>query len=475
MKFDTQKPHCYYFQEIAKIPHGSGNEKALSDWICGLAAQRGLRFLQDEIWNVVVYVPASPGYEDHPGVIVQAHMDMVCEKTPESAHDFTRDPLQLYVDGTLLRAKDTTLGADDGMGVAYMLDIMTDDQLQHPYLELCFTVQEEVGLVGAKALKAEYFKARRLINLDGGGEVRTYTSLSGSRSMEMEKQLTWTPVSAPVYRCTISGLRGGRLGDDINKERANAWKLAARLLYTFHLHHIPVRIAQLTSRKNSGIPTWAEVVFAAQAEEKTLTELLEQVRREIKEEYEYTDPDISLSLTPADACQAAGEQESLELVELLYLLPFGVQARFLPLDGLPCCSANVGRVETDGALVRINCSVRSPFESYMEEGQAAVALLCRLCGAEITQVSDYYGYRYEKDSPLRSIMDRVYQEQYGQPLQHVAAHGGNECGAFKHLFPDMDIVTSGAIYDDPHTPSETLDLESFDRSIRFLKKFLSEL
>lgn len=475
MLFDTRKAHCFYFSEISKIPHGSGNEKALSDWICALAKQHGLRYLQDDIWNVVVYVPASPGYEEHPGVIIQAHMDMVCEKTPESTHDFTRDPLELYVDNTRLRAKGTTLGADDCMGVAYMLDIMTDKSLRHPRLELCFTVQEEVGLIGAKALKAEYFQARRLINLDGGGEVRTYTSLSGSRSMVIEKKVTWQAVSAIGYRCVVRGLRGGRLGDDIDKERANAWKVMARILYNLNRQGVRLQISDFVSEKNSGIPDRAEVILVSDEKEERLKVLLEQAQKEICDEYEANDPDMQFSLSRVDVQRTMGQAATLDLVKLLYLLPYGVKARFLPLDGLPCYSASVGRVEICGDAVHVGCSARSPFESYMRNGEMVAETLCQLCGAEIIDISDYYGYRYEKNSPLRDIMDQVYMDMYGEPLQHVAAHGGNECGAFKHLFPDMDIVTSGAIYDDPHTPNETLDLESFDRSIRFLKEFLTRL
>lgn len=475
MLFDMKKTHCFYFNEISKIPHGSGNEKALSDWICALARRQGLRYLQDDIWNVVVYVPASPGYEEHPGVIIQAHMDMVCEKTPESTHDFASDPLELFVDHTLLRAKGTTLGADDCMGVAYMLDIMTDKSLRHPYLELCFTVQEEVGLIGAKALKAEYFQARRLINLDGGGEVRTYTSLSGSRSMVIEKKAEWQAVSGSGYRCVVKGLRGGRLGDDIDKERANAWKVMARILFSFNQHGVQFRISDFVSEKSSGIPDRAEVFFASEEREDRLRELLEQAQKELLDEYEANDPNMHLSLSRADVQRAMGQTATMDLVKLLYLLPYGVKARFLTLDGLPCYSTSVGRVEVCGDAVHIGYSARSPFESYMRNDQMIAETLCQLCGAEIVDISDYYGYRYEKNSPLRDMMDRVYMDMYGEPLQHVAAHGGNECGAFKHLFPDMDIVTSGAIYDDPHTPNETLDLESFDRSIRFLKEFLTRL
>lgn len=226
MEFDLTKPHCYYFNEIAKIPHGSKNEKRLSDWIVDFAKAHGLRYVQDDMYNVVIYKDATKGYEDHPGVIVQAHIDMVCEKTPESTHNFETDPLELYVEGTHLRAKGTTLGGDDCMGAAYMLDILSDEKLEHPYLECCFTTQEENGLFGAMALKPEYFKARRLINLDGAGEYRTYTTLAGARNMTIRKKAAQSPTDAPAYCLGVHGLLGGRTGDDIGKERANAGKLA---------------------------------------------------------------------------------------------------------------------------------------------------------------------------------------------------------------------------------------------------------
>ena len=202
---------------------------------------------------------------------------------------------------------------------------------------------------------------------------------------------------------------------------------------------------------------------------------LEPIQAAIAEEYEFSDPDITVTLTAAQAEQAAGETESRELIELIRLLPFGVFQRFLPLDGLPSFSANVGKIETVEGAFEIHYAARSPFESCMDEAETTVSILCGRLNAEITVKNDYYGYRYLKDSPLRDTMDRVFMAQYGKPLLHVAAHGGNECGAFKHMFPDMDIVTTGAIYAKHHTPEEYLDLESFDRSIRFLKTFLTAL
>ncbi len=517
MEFDLKKPHCYFFNEICKIPHGSGNEKALSDWIVSFAKERGLAFLQDEMWNVVICKEASSGYETHPGVILQAHMDMVCEKTPESAHDFETDPLDLYVDGTHLRARGTTLGGDDCMGVAYMLDILSDETLSHPYLECCFTVQEETGLFGARALKPEYFKARRLINLDGAGEYRTYTTLAGSRNLTIEKKMTQSCAAGSVWRLRVEGLLGGRTGDDIGKERANAGKLLARVLYAFHMDGISFRLMRLTSsNKKSGIPSEGEAVFVTETGGERLSGTLTAVRAAVADEYEFSDAGIRFELeawepserrpaggepggNPADSVPdrkcaggmseresagtspggktvyAASETDSLELTELLYLLPYGVFGRFLHLEGLPYDSANLGRIETQDDTVLIRYAARSPFESCMAEAERRVGLLCRKLNAAIVGKDDYYGYRYRTDSPLRDTMDRVFLEQYGKPLAHVAAHGGNECGAFAHMFPDMDIVTSGAIYAKHHTPEEYLDLESFDRSIRFLKALLKEL
>lgn len=476
MEFDLTKPHCYYFNEIAKIPHGSRNEKRLSDWIVDFARQHGLRYVQDDMYNVVIYKDATPGYEDHPGVIIQAHIDMVCEKVPESDHNFETDPLDLYVEGTHLRARGTTLGGDDCMGAAYMLDILSDEKLEHPYLECCFTTQEEIGLFGAMALKPEYFKARRLINLDGAGEYRTYTTLAGARNMTITKQMHQSKSADPAYCLGVHGLLGGRTGDDIGKERANAGKLAARLLLALEKKGAEVRIASFTSaNKKAGIAADADVIFTTSMSQKDMEAALEPVQAAIGEEYEFSDPDIHITLTKAEAACAAEAEESRELIDLIRLLPFGVFQRFLPLEGLPSFSANVGKIENVADAVEIHYAARSPFESCMEEAETTVSILCEKLHAEITAKNDYYGYRYLKDSPLRDTMDRVFQAQYGKPLLHVAAHGGNECGAFKHMFPDMDIVTTGAIYAKHHTPEEYLDLESFDRSIRFLKAFLKAL
>lgn len=475
MTFDLSKPYCYYFNEICKIPHGSGNEKQLSDWLVAFAKERGFDVVQDELGNVVIYAPAAPGYEDHPGVILQAHMDMICEKVPGSTHDFTKDPLELYVDGTHLRARGTTLGGDDGMGVAYMLAVLDDKTLGRPALECCFTVQEEVGLIGALALKKEWFHFRRLINFDGAGEVRTYMSMGGGLRTTVHKPLTWAEDTAPAYAIHISGLLGGHPGKYIDTERANADKLAARLLYRFQLEGAALRLGDFHGGTGSVITDSAEVVFTSALPAEKLNATLEAVQKEIAEEYEFSDPDIQIVMEPAACTRTIPAATSDEIVKMLYLMPFGLKARSMAIKDLPIASINLGSVKVGEEELVAVLSPRSALDSWLYELARQVELIASLFGATVVRDRYYPGWKYEKESPLREIMKDVFQKHFGKPLACLAGHGGNECGVFKKMYPDMDIVTSGSIYVLNHTPEEYLDLESFDRTYGFLLDFLRAL
>ena len=479
MTFDLEKPYCHYFNEICRIPHGSKNEKGLSDWLVAFAEGRGLSCIQDDLYNVVIYKPASSGYETHPGIIIQAHMDMVCEKEPGIEHDFLNDPLELYVEGTHLRARGTTLGADDGMGCAYMLAILADPGLEHPPLECCFTTQEEVGLVGALALKPEYFTARRLINLDGAHEYRTYTSMGGGQRVTLLKDLEFTPVETAVYRLEVKGLLGGHSAGMINKERANASKLAARVLYGLLDAGIELRLVSLIGGEKHNVITPAcEAVFACGLPYDLLEQQVSIQAAAIAETYEFSDPGITIDITPIEEgrYQGASVEESRRAIELIHLLPFGELAKSTVHDDLPIASSNVGVVRLSaGERFEAALSTRSALESWIGEMEGQVRLLARIFEMEVSTSGYYPGWKYEEHSPLRQKMCAVFEEVYGRPLDCLAGHGGNECGVFKKMHPDMDIVTSGAIYGSIHTTDEFLDLESFDRSYAFLTCFLSRL
>ena len=478
MEFDLKKPYCYYFNEICKIPHGSGNEKALSDWLVAFARDHRLEYIQDKLWNVVIYKPASPGYEDHPGVVIQAHMDMVCEKIPESTHNFETDPLELYVEGEHLRARVTTLGADDGMGCAYMLAILADDTLAHPYLECCFTTQEETGLVGAQALKPEYFKARRLINLDGAGEYKTYMSMGGGEQITLRKPVHWEKNTLPAYRLTVSGLLGGHSGGMIDKERANAGKLMARVLCFLERNGVDFCLGQWKGgTKHNVIMPMSEAVFATGMSQEKLMELVHKCNQDIFEEYELSDPGIHMALAQEEGVNSViSQKDSEELCRLVYLLPYGLKARNVAVEGNPpMTSVNVGIISLERQEAVLGISARSALECAVEELKSQVSLLGKLYGAEAEYSGYYPGWKYEEKSELREVMKKVFFRLYQKPLNCLVGHGGNECGVFKKMFPEMDIVTSGAIYGNIHGPEEFLDLASFDRSWVLLTSLLKEL
>ena len=477
MIFDITKPYCHFFNEICKIPHGSRNEKQLSDWLVAFAKERHLRYLQDDLWNVVIYKDASAGYEDHPGVIIQAHMDMVTEKIPGCTHDFETEPLELYVEGTHLRARGTTLGADDGMGCAYMLAILDDDSLAHPYLECCFTTQEEVGLVGAQALKPEYFKARRMINLDGAGEVKTYMSMGGGEQVTLTKPLHYQDNAKPAYRIYIDGLQGGHSGGMIDKERGNAGKLMARLLCMLDRQGISFEIASYCGgEKHNVIIPRCEAVICTDAPEQLVREACNQAGQIFHEELELSDDGVRVSVEKAAADRAIVHEEGMELAELCYLLPYGLKSRNVTVaDYPPITSVNVGIIKTGTEEATIGVSARSALECVVDDLKQECILLGRLFGAEATCSGRYPGWKYEAESPLREIMKQVYFDIYNKPLNCLIGHGGNECGVFKKMHPDMDIVTSGAIYGMIHTPDEFLDLASFDRAWILLTRLIAAL
>jgi dipeptidase D len=384
----------------------------------------------------------------------------------------------LYVEGDHLRAKGTTLGADDGMGCAYMLAILDDKTLNHPYLECCFTTQEEVGLVGALALKPEYFTARQMINLDGAGEYKTYMSMGGGKTITVNKEIEFVPVDEPTFQLNITGLLGGHSGGMIDKERANANKLAARVMYHLELKGIQFHLIKINGgSKNNVITSASEVLFTSKEDFRKINDIVDMCARDIHTEFEFSDPDISISLKMLDTriTKVMPEKLSMEVIELLYLLPFGQKARSVVMENLPIASINLGVVATFENRIEIVESMRSAVDSWFGELENQVILLAKHYGATWKISPGYPGWRYEKYSPLREKMCVVFQEIYNKPLACLGGHGGNECGVFKKLFPDMDIVTSGAIYGLIHTTDEFLDLASFDRAYKLLTYFLSKI
>lgn len=477
MEFDTSKPICRYFNEMLQIPHGSFNEQAISDWVVSFAKEHNLRYIQDEMGNVLVYKPATAGYEGHGAVILQAHLDMVCEKLEEVEHDFTKDAIKTEVIDGWLHAKGTTLGADDGTGVSYMMAILAENTLKHPALECVFTVQEETGLTGAMNLKKEYFEAKRMINLDCGADGTTMTTTAGGIAVSLHENYIMEEENKTGYRLRISGLLGGHSGGNINKERANANKLAGRVLYRFLKQGLDVQLVEIHGgNKDNAIPRDCTVTFASLSSMEELKEVVEAVENEVKKEYAVSDPDISIVLSAKEAeSKMMTEDESISLIQFLMILPNGLQAASMEIKDLPMASMNLASISLEGGECILRYSLRSALDSWLEEMTNRLQCCSDKFGFKMSTSNHYPAWAYRSDSTLREIFAKVYYDLTKSELKMGASHGGTECGVFCQLIEDIDIVTCAPLASGAHTPQECLNLEAFDKTYTILTTLLENL
>ncbi|MBR3151717.1 MAG: beta-Ala-His dipeptidase [Erysipelotrichaceae bacterium] len=474
MNFDLSKKHCYYFNEISKIPRGSRNEKGISDYIVNFAKEHGFTYRQDEVWNVIVNKPAAKGYEKAEPVILQAHIDMVCEKNKNVEHDFEKDPLELYVDEEgWLHAKGTTLGADDGHGVAYMLAILDEPELPAPALQCVFTAMEEIGLLGAIALDASDLHAKRYINLDAGGENQTCVSCSGGARAVMTKKLNFKETDAPAYQLQVRGLKGGHSGGLIHLERGNAILLAARILEEMADTVKDLRIADFNGGlKFNAIPREADITFVTMTSVGDLNELLKKSADKIKAELQFSDEGFFAELVEIDpVTEAIGKKKTREILDFLTVIPNGLQHRSMAIEGLTTSSLNAGVAYVKDGVFYIDDLIRSAAASHSDTTIRQLEILCPLFGFEFTLNDRYYGWEYEPKSKLREILRKVLKEK-GIEMKEKTTHGGLECGVFRGKIPGLDIVTYGPISTGEHTPDEKMDLASFDRAYENLVEVL---
>lgn len=467
---------CYrFFEELSAVPRGSCNEEGIAEYLARFASDRGLDFYTDEKHNVVIRCPGSAGRENEPPLMLQCHTDMVCEKNRDCAHDFKTEPLDLYIENGWLRARGTTLGADDGAGMSYILSILDDGSISKPPIQGVFTAMEEVGMLGAAALAPETITARRMIGLDGGGETATCVSSSGGADAVVTKPCASSACSLPCWELSVGGLRGGHSGVMIDRELGNSIKLGFRALARLRLADAALRLVSFSGGlKNNAIPREFSVVFASAAPASALLDTVSRLQREYSAELEESDPGVTLTLSPAPARkEALTEEASGELIDLACLLPNGQIARSLKLN-IPAVSLNVGvcALEADGAVLHI--SIRSPMESRKDELIYKITLLCGLFGAQCSVSGGYPGWAYSESSPLRDALKALFEEK-GQELLVGAVHGGLETGIWKGRYPDMDIITYGPIAVGGHTPDEALELASFLRSYENLLELLKRV
>ncbi len=475
MDFDLSKRYCYYFNEISRIPRGSRNEKAISDYICDFAKQHGLKYKQDEIWNVMIDKPASAGYENSEPIILQAHIDMVNEKNDDVDHDFEKDPLELAVEDGWLTAKGTTLGADDGSGVAYMLAILEDDGIAHPPLECIFTVQEEIGLLGAAALTPEDLHGHRYISLDGNGVSITETSCAGAVSARILQPVTREDCSLPEYRLRVQGLIGGHSGGKIHLERGNANIIAGRILKEAMLAGAHITLTEMTGGlKENAIPREASFRFVSDMPRPALEKLIQTSADNITRELAFSDPDVKITLNETGTASSCFTQEiSDHLIDFIYLMPHGLIHRSMAVEGLTTASLNLGVIYVRHGVATFEIMVRAAEDSSRNHICSQLHVLAQLLNLEHDIPEGYPGWAYTADSSLRETMKAVCEKR-GFPYKEVATHGGLECGIIKGLDPQMDIITLGPISEAIHSPDERMELQSFDDAWNILCDILRE-
>ena len=465
-----------YFEDLCSIPHGSGNEGALADYLVRFAEERDLRFYRDALHNVVIYKPASAGYEEHPAVILQGHSDMVCEKIAESQHDFEKDGIELIVEDGWIRANGTTLGADNGTAVAMMLAVLADNTVAHPALECVFTVQEEVGLVGARNLDVSVLSGRVLLNLDGGPDFTAVVSCAGGYHIDLRRQYATELPKGRAIHVTIGGLPGGHSGVEIQKENSNAIKLVGRILYAARKAGL-VQLSEITGGgKDNAIPRdCAFTIVTPEASFDAVRKAMDASVSEILEEILGTEPDASICVTETVLpATVIAQEDSDAMIDFLFLAPHGVLATDVKNGGFVTSSINLGIVTSNGAF-RLTFMARSCVDSLVRNTTEQLRVLAKAFGFTVTLVDGYPGWKYAEVSPLREALKTCAREKYGKELVVERTHGGLECGVLAGRIPGLDAASIGAHATGAHTPEEKLDAASLALNFHFLKDVLAML
>ena len=469
----------YYFEEICKIPHGSGNTQKISDYLREFAKERNLEHYQDEIGNIIIIKEASPGYEDHAPVMLQGHMDMVTVKEPDCAVDMTKEGLKLIVSGDRLMAEGTSLGGDDGIAVAYGLALM-DGNYRHPRLELVITVDEEVGMNGARVLDVTPLKAKRLINLDSEEEGIFLSGCAGGARVNMD--FSYVPVlrKGISFQVTVKGLKGGHSGAEIHKERGNAICLLGRILYRL-LSETAMCIERLEGGvADNAIPISAEaglLLTGSEDEQEKLIQICAKAEKEFRMELQDKDGEVFIEVRREGDREIPVMEEGLsqKAVLLLNALPHGVQAMSATMPGLVETSLNPGILETTEGSIRVGISVRSSIDSAKAALIGQLKSIGALADACVEVTGDYPGWTYRKESLLREKMVDIYRELYGEEPKVEAIHAGVECGLLAYKIPELDCVSIGPEMKNIHTTEEELSISSAERVWNYLLNVLQVL
>ena len=473
------KKVLYYFSEICGIPHGSGNVGKLADYLEGFAKERNIRYARDTADNVIFYKDATPGYEQYPTMILQGHMDMVCEKEADKNIDFTTEGLTLMVDGEWLHADRTTLGGDDGIAVAYCLALLDDAEAKHPALELVITTEEETGMDGAKALDGSLLSGRHMINIDSEEENIVLCGCAGGARVTGILPVDRVIAGGRTVKVSVSGLLGGHSGAEIHKNRTNAVLWLARYLFRLR-EQAPFMVEEFTGgQKDNAIPRDAEATLLfpedISAEE---IEIAQALAEEMTEEIRCGEPTATLSFSVEEYVEELPVMHPRSFEKFLFVLlqaPNGVQVNSAEIPGLVESSLNLGicTMTSDGSM-ELHWALRSSKASYLRFLKEKLVYLIGFLGGDYEISGEYPAWEYQADSKLREVYVKAYEAEFLKKPEVATIHAGLECGLLGEKIPGLDMISIGPEMRDIHTPAERLHIPSVLRIYKLLEKILAE-
>ena len=464
-----------YFEEICAIPHGSRNTKMISDYLVEFAKKNELRYIQDADNNVILFGDATPGYEDHPAVILQGHMDMVCEKDADCPIDMATEGLDVTHDGNVVFARGTTLGADNGIAVAMAMAILADKTIPHPAIEVIITVDEEIGLLGAASVDLSELKGRTLINLDSEGEGIFTVSCAGGATANISLPVDRRAVYGPCIRLNVDGLQGGHSGADIHLNRANANKVMGEFMNRIQ-KLMPLCLTSLAGgAKDNAIPRSCQATLVAMGIHlERINTIAEELQAEVRAQYD--EPEATVQAFDVDALggNSLSTESTAKIISLLCAAPNGVQSWSQDIEGLVQTSLNMGVIKL-GERFSATFSVRSSVNSEKEDVLYQLEKLNDMFEGTYTCDGGYPAWEYKKESRLRDVMVSTYREMFGKEAKVEAIHAGLECGLFSEKLPGLDCVSIGPQMHDIHTSRERLEIASTERTWNFLLAVLKNL
>ena len=462
----------YYFNEISKIPHGSGNTKKISDYCVNFAIEHGLSYTRDEMNNVIIK-KKKQGTESDRTVIIQGHLDMVCEKEDGFSFDFENDSLDLCVKDDFVYANGTTLGGDDGIAIAYALAVLESKDIVHPDIEAVFTVDEEIGLLGASFIDLSDLKGNLLLNIDSEEEGMFTVSCAGGATVKCSLPLEYEKITGIKYSVKIHNLKGGHSGVEIDKQRANSNILASRILFSL-LNDYNIKLFDIKGGlKDNAIPNLTEFSFFC---DKDVDNVIESFLKDFNNEFKIADPDIMIDYKKRDDTDLALTSDStFKAVNMLMSLPNGIISMDMEIKGLVKTSLNMGILKISDKTLQASYSVRSSSKSEKKALIDKVTSVVNLSGGRVEIFGEYSPWEYNSESFLRGIVKKAYKTVYSKEPEFQAIHAGLECGVLGEKIQNLDAVSFGPDLFDIHTPKERLSISSTQRTWEFIKEVLKSL